>query len=186
MRMTRMIRSTVGAAVILFAGAALAQPPKSTTDLFPIKPGTKWTYKTGDQVVEVKVSDKTVKFNNEDCVQLETSVSGKVVANELYSIKPDGVYRVKVKDDKIDPGIKVLPLPIKSGESWKFNSKVGTQTVTGEFKIKGDKEKIKVPAGEFESVLVEGVELDVAGAKTTVRLWFVKDKGIVKLYYKIS
>ena len=45
---------------------------------------------------------------------------------------------------------------------------------------------MKVPAGEFEAVEVEGVELDVAGAKTTVRLWFVKDKGIVKLYYKIA
>jgi len=183
--MTRAIRMTVGAAVILFAGAALAQP-KSTSEYFPLKPGTKWTYKTGDQTVEVKVSDKTVKFNNEDCVQLETSVGGKVVASELYSIKPDGVYRVKVKDDKIDPAIKVLPIPIKKDEAWKFNSKVGTQTVSGEFKIKNDKEKIKVQGSEVEAVLVEGSEIDVAGAKTTVRLWFVKDKGIVKLYYKIA
>ena len=111
--MTRMIRSTMGAAVILFAGAALAQPPKDTSGYFPTKANTKWTYKTGDQVVEVKVSDKAVKFNNEDCVQLETSVGGKVVATELYSIKADGIYRVKVKDDKIDPGIKVLPIPPK-------------------------------------------------------------------------
>jgi hypothetical protein len=127
-----------------------------------------------------------VKFNNEDCVQLETSVGGKVVASELYSIKPDGVYRVKVKDDKIDPAIKVLPIPIKKDEAWKFNSKVGTQTVSGEFKIKNDKEKIKVQGSEVEAVLIEGSEIDVAGAKTTVRLWFVKDKGIVKLYYKIA
>jgi hypothetical protein len=185
--MTRMIRLMVGATVILLAGAALAQPPKDISfGYFPVKPGTKWTYKAGDQTVEVRVSDKTVKFNNEDCVQLETSVGGKVVASELYSIKPDGVYRVKVKDDKIDPAIKVLPIPIKSGESWKFDSKVGTQRVTGEFKVKGDKEKVKVPAGEFEAVEIEGTELDVAGAKTNVKLWFVKDKGIVKLYYKIA
>ena len=77
-------------------------------------------------------------------------------------------------------------MPVKKGDSWKLNSKVGTQTVTGEFKIKDDKEKMKVPAGEFEAVLVEGVDLDVAGAKTTVQIWFVKDKGIVKLYYKIA
>jgi hypothetical protein len=185
--MTRVIRLMVGATVILLAGAALAQPPKDVAGgYFPVKPGTKWTYKTGDQTVEVRVSDKTVKFNNEDCVQLETSVGGKVVASELYSLKADGVYRVKVKDDKIDPAIKVLPVPVKAGDTWKFSSKVGTQTVSGEFKIKGDKEKVKVPAGEFDSVEVDGTELDVAGAKTTVKLWFVKDKGIVKLYYKIA
>jgi len=182
-----MIRLTAGAAVILLAGAALAQPAKSTSDYFPIKPGTKWVYKAGDQAVEVRVSDKTVKFNNEDCVQLETSVGGKVVASELYSLKADGVYRVKVKDDKIDPAIKVLPIPVKAGDSWKFDSKVGTQRVTGEFKVKGDKEKVKVPAGDFAEVVeIDGSELDVAGAKTSVKLWFVKEKGIVKLYYKIA
>jgi hypothetical protein len=185
--MTRMIRPTVGAMVILFAGAALAQPPKDADGYFPIKPGTKWTYKTGDQIVEVRVADKTVKFNNEDCVQLETSVGGKVVASELYSIKADGVYRVKVKDDKIDPAIKVLPIPIgKNGDAWKFNSKVGTQAVSGEFKVKDVKEKLKIGDKEYETVAIEGSELDVAGAKTTVRLWFAKDKGIVKLYYKIA
>jgi hypothetical protein len=182
-----MIRLTAGAAVILVAGAALAQPPKDAGGFFPIKPGTKWVYKAGDQAVEVRVSDKTVKFNNEDCVQLETSVGGKVVASELYSLKADGIYRVKVKDDKIDPAIKVLPIPFKAGDSWKFDSKVGTQRVTGEFKVKGDKEKVKVPAGEFpEAVEIDGSELDVAGAKTSVKLWFVKEKGIVKLYYKIA
>jgi hypothetical protein len=48
------------------------------------------------------------------------------------------------------------------------------------------KEKIKIGDKEYETVSVEGSELDVAGAKTTVRLHFAKDKGIVKLYYKIA
>jgi hypothetical protein len=184
--MAHAIRLTVGTAVILFAGAVLAQPPKDADGYFPTKANTTWKYKAGDQIVEVKVADKTVKFNNEDCVKLETWVGGKEVASELYSIKPDGVYRVKVKDDKIDPAIKVLQLPIKKGDSWKFNSKVGTQTVTGEFKIKDDKEKIKVGDKDYETVAVEGIELDVAGTKTNVKLWLAKDKGIVKLNYKIA
>jgi hypothetical protein len=184
--MSRVIRLTVGAAVILFAGAALAQPAKDADGYFPIKPNTKWIYKVGDQTVEVKVVGKE-SYNGEECTKIETWVGGKAVASELYSIKADGVYRVKVKDDKIDPAIKVLPLPIgKNGDAWKFSSKVGTQSVAGEFKIKDIKEKVKVPAGEFEAVAVEGNELDVAGTKTTVRLWFVKDKGIVKLSYKIA
>lgn len=185
--MARLIRLSTGAAVILFAGAALAQP-KDADGYFPTKANTVWKYKAGDQTVEVKVSDKTVKFNNEDCVQFETWVGGKMVASELYSVKADGVYRVKVKDDKIDPPIKVLPVPIptKAGEAWKFSSKVGTQTVTGEFKVKDLKEKIKVGDKEYEAVAVEGSEIDVAGAKTSVRLWFAKGVGIVKLEYKIA
>jgi hypothetical protein len=184
--MARVIRITAGAVVILFASAALAQPPKDAESYFPIKANSTWKYKAGDQIVEVKVSDKTVKFNNEDCTSIETWVGGKMVASELFSVKADGIYRVKVKDDKIDPPIKVLPVPLKKDEAWKFNSKVGTQTVSGEFKVKADKEKIKVGDKEYEAALIEGGELDVAGAKTTVRLWFVQGKGIVKYYYKIA
>jgi hypothetical protein len=185
--MLRATRLVVGAMVVLFGGAALAQPPKdAATEYFPLKPKTKWTYKVQDQNVEVQVTG-TEKFNNEDCAKVETTVSGKVVASELYAVRADGVYRVKVKDDKIDPPVKVLALPVKKDASWEVKSKVGNnQTVSGTFKIKDDKEKIKVMDKDAEAVLVEGVDLDVAGTKTTVRLWLVKDKGIVKLSYKIG
>jgi hypothetical protein len=184
--MLRVMRLAVGAAVVLFAGAALAQPPKDADGYFPLKPGTKWTYKVGDQNVEVKVADKTENFNNEVCTKVETLVNGKVVASELYAVRPDGVYRVKVKDDKIDPGIKVLALPAKAGTSWDFKSKVGQQSVSGSFKITNEKDKLKIMDKDVEAVVVEGSELDVAGTKTTVKLWFVKDRGIVKLTYKIQ
>ena len=187
--MLRAIRLTVGAVVVLVAGVALAQPPKEAPNAegyFPLKVKTKWTYKVMDQTVEVVVAG-TEKFNNEDCTRFETMVNNKVVASELYSVKADGVYRVKVKDDKIDPPVKVLAIPVKKDSSWKVNSKVGTQTVTGEFKIKDTKENVlKVAGMDIETVLVEGVDLDVAGTKTTVRTWFAKDKGIVKLSYKIQ
>jgi hypothetical protein len=184
--MVRVMRLAVGAVVVLFAGVVLAQPPKDATDgLFPIKPKTKWTYKVQDQTVEVVVSG-TEKFNNEDCTKVDTLVNGKVVASELFSIKPDGIYRVKVKDDKVDPPVKVLALPAKSGTAWEVKSKVGNQNVSGTFKITNDKAPIETKAGKFETVAVEGIDMDVAGTKTTVKLWFAKDKGIVKLSYKIQ
>src|SRR5262249_23302806 len=123
----------------------------------------------------------------EECTKVDTLVNGKVVASELFSVKPDGVYRVKVKDDKVDPPVKVLALPIKKDASWEVKSKVGTQNVSGTFKITDDKAKVETKAGKFENVVaVEGIDLDVAGTKTTVKLWFAKDTGIVKLQYKIQ
>ena len=113
-------------------------------------------------------------------------VNGKVVASELYQVKADGIYRVKVKDDKVDPPVKVLAVPVKKDAAWDVKSKVGTQTVSGSFKVIDDKAKLEVPAGKFDAVLVEGKDLDVAGTKTTVRVWFVKDKGMAKLSYKIN
>ena len=182
--MSHAIRLIVGAAVVLVGGVALAQP-KDTDVYFPLKVGTKWTYKVGDQNVEVKVVGNE-KFGSDDCSKVETSVNGKVIASELYTVKADGVYRVKVKDVKIDPPVKVLALPVKKDLAWDIKSKVGQQSVSGAFKIKDDKEKIKIGDKEYETVVVEGNDLDVAGTKTTVKLWLAKNTGIVKLSYKIQ
>jgi len=184
--MVRVMRLAVGAAVILFAGAVIAQPPKEADGgYFPLKAKSKWTYKVQDQTVEVVVAGNE-KFNNEECTKVDTLVNGKVVASELFAVKADGVYRVKVKDDKVDPPVKVLELPVKKGASWAVKSKVGNQMVTGTFKVADDKAKLKVMGKEMETVAVEGDDLDVAGTKTTVKLWFAKDVGIAKLSYKIQ
>src|SRR5262245_18952698 len=183
--MLRSLRLAGGALVLLVAGTALAQPPKDTDSYFPLKAKTKWTYKVGDQTVEVVVAG-TEKFNNEDCTKVETLVNGKVIASELYSVKAHGVYRVRVKDDKVDPPIKVVALPVKKDANWDFKSKVGQQSVSGKFTIKSENEKIKIGDKEYETVYIEGVDLDIAGTKTTVKLWLAKNIGIVKLAYKIQ
>ncbi|MFO0803801.1 MAG: hypothetical protein U0791_11865 [Gemmataceae bacterium] len=181
--MLRTLRLIAGAAAVLLASTAIAQPPGS--DLFPLKKGSKWVYKVADQEVTVVVVGPE-KFGTEDCVKVDTMVGGQVKASELYSVKADGVYRAKVKEDKVDPAVRILQLPAKKGDSWKIDSKVGTQSVKGEFKLVDDKVKVKVGATEYDAVLVEGKELDIAGTKTSVSQWFVAGKGIVKLSYKIQ
>lgn len=182
--MLRSLRLVIGAAVVLTAGSALAQPPGA--DYFPFKKGTKWTYKVADQKVEVVVVGQE-KFDNVDCWKLETSVNGQVKATELYKVAADGIYRVRVKDEKIDPAVKVIALPIgKKDTAWPVESKIGSQSLKGTFKIKEENTKVKVPAGEFDALLVEGENFEIAGTKATIRQWFVKGKGPVKLVYVIS
>ena len=186
--MLRSIRSVVGAVAVLLGGAALAQPPAgapATSDYYPLKAKSVWTYKVSDKTVEVKVAG-IEKFNNEDCTRLDTYVDGKVQASELVVVKADGVYRVKVKDDKIDPAVRILKLPVKKDESWPVEIKVGSSTVKGTFKVKDEKEKVKTGAGEFDAVVVDGPDLDIAGTKSSVRYWFAAGKGIVKLEYVIQ
>lgn len=180
--MLRAIRSVVGAAAVLFGGALLAQPPKDAAQAegyFPLKVNTKWTYKVGDNSVEARVV-KVDKVGGEDHYQVDTVVGKDTKTSEWYVIRGDGVYRTRVKDDKLDPSVKILALPVKKDAAWDINSKVGTQTIKGTMKLLNDKEKIKVGDVEYETVLVEGKDLDIAGAKTTVRLWLAKGKGIVK------
>ncbi|QJW96821.1 hypothetical protein [Frigoriglobus tundricola] len=184
--MLRAIRSVVGAAAVLFGGVLLAQPPKdaSADGYFPLKKGTKWTYRVGDNDVTVSVV-KTEKVGTEEQYQVDTFVGkdvkvGEAKTSEWYVVRADGVYRTRVKDDKLDPFVKVLPLPVKKGDSWEVNSKLSTQVIKGTLKVVNDKEKVKIQNVDYDTVFVEGKDMDIAGAKTTVRIWFAKDRGIVK------
>jgi hypothetical protein len=179
--MRHAIRLALGFVFLLGAGTALAQPPGTprAADYFPLNKGTKWVYKVGDTEVTVVVAG-TERFNDEDCVRVETRVGSDPKIAEVYTVRPDGVYRVKVKDDLIIPPVKVLPIPVKAGDSWAVNSKLGTQNIKGTLVVKSTRERVMVPAGEFETVFVEGKDLEVAGAKSTVRIWFARNRGIVK------
>ena len=150
---------------------------------FPLKKDAKWTYKVGDNVVEVRVT-KVDKVGPEDFYTVDTVVGKDPKTSEVYVVRGDGVYRTKVKDDKLEPSIKVLELPVKKGATWAVNSKLGTQSIKGNMTVVNDKEKItvKTPTGDvaYDTVFVEGKDMDIAGAKTTVRVWFAKDRGIVK------
>ena len=204
--MMRTLRRWVGAAAVLAAGAALAQQPPAprpptkaetpapakaadpapaaaaTSDYYPLKPKSKWVYKTGDQTVEVEVGAAA----KDGGTTLDTKVNGKTVATEVIAVDGKGVYRTSVKGDKIEPPIKILELPVKKDASWPVDSKVGAQSVKGKFTVKSEAEKVKVPAGEFDTVLVDGPDFDIAGTKTTIRYYFAKGKGVVKLVYEIQ
>lgn len=182
--MLRTIRSMMGAAAVLFGGVLLAQPKDAPADgYFPLKLKTTWTYKVGDNFVEVRVT-KAEKLSGEDFYQLDTVVGKDPKTTETVVVRGDGVYRTKVKEDKLDPPIKVLALPVKKDASWDINSKLGTQTIKGTMKVKNDKEKLTLKGStgdvSYETVFVEGENMDIAGAKTTMRIWFAKNYGIVK------
>ncbi|MCZ2340584.1 MAG: hypothetical protein LC104_02160 [Bacteroidales bacterium] len=181
--MRRMVRLTFGMAAFFVASIALAQ---TTSEFYPLKKDTKWVYKVGDTTIEVKVTEVT----KEGAAKLDTIVNGKTVASEMVEVKPDGVYRTKINTATIEPPVKFLQLkdgkPVAKGANWTVDSKIQQQPVKGKFTITNDKDKAKVPAGEFEAIVVDGPDFEIAGTKTSVKYWFAKDKGIVKLSYSIG
>ena len=189
--MRRLLRPVLGAVMVMAASAAVVAQDKdkaapaaagATTDLFPLKPGSKWTYKVGDnQTIEVKVENVT---SGE--ATLTTLVNGKAVAKESVKVQPDGVYRTKINESAITPPVKFLAIPAKKDNSWAVDSKVQDQAIKGKFTVTDEKEKVKVRDKDYEAVVVNGPEFDIAGTKTAVKYWFAPTKGIVKLSYTIA
>jgi hypothetical protein len=178
--MRRLLRSAVCAAGLFVAcGLVLAQ---DTTDFFPLKAKSTWVYKVGENTITQECSVADAKE-----IKVDTKVSDKVVASESFSVKKDGVYRTKVNGVEIKPEVKILSLPVTDKDSeWKVEGKIQDQSMKGTFKQKGAKEKVKTDAGEFDAVVVDGADFEVAGVKTSVKYWFAAGKGIVKLTYNIA
>lgn len=155
----------------------------ATTDLYPLKAGSKWKYKLGDsQDVEIRV--ESVKDGE---ATLGTYVQTRPVAKETVKVQADGVYRTKINDSPITPPVKILALPAKKDATWTIDSKIQDQALKGKYTIKDEKEKVKAKDGkEYEAVVVDAPDLDVAGTKTSVKAWYSPGKGMVKLSYTIN
>lgn len=181
--MRRTMRLALGAVVLLAASVAMAQ--NASTDYYPLKKDTKWVYKVGETTITVRVSNV-----DDNGATLETLVNDKAVASEVIQVKADGVYRTQINKAKIEPPVLILKLDggkvAAKGAKWDVSAKIQDQPVKGSFTIAEDKEKVKVPAGEFESVVVNGPDFEIAGTKTGVKYWFAQGKGVVKLTYSIA
>lgn len=181
----RFARLTMGVFTLLLGSVSLLaqdlQNTPPTTEYYPSKNKTKWVYKSNDQTIDVEIANV-----EKDGLKLDVKVGNKSVSSEVIEIKLDGVYRSSVKGDKIEPPVKILALPVKKDSKWSVNSKVGTQTVKGDFTIKSDNEPVTVPAGKFDTVLVDGPDFDIAGTKAAVRYYFAKNVGPVKITYEIQ
>ena len=188
----RKLRLVLGSFLLLAASFAIAQTPAgagATSDLYPLIKDSKWIYKVGETTITVKVASTKTEAGATEAV-LETLVNEKAVASETILVKADGIYRSAINKNAITPPVKILELkdgkPAAKGTKWKVESKIQDQPVKGEFTITEDKEKLKVPAGDLDAVVVNGPEFDIAGTKTGVKYWFVVGKGVAKLSYSIS
>jgi hypothetical protein len=182
--MRRMLRIAAGVMVLMTGSFVLAQDA-ATTDLYPLKKDSKWEYKVGESKIVVHVASSDASG-----ATLETLVNDKVVATETIQVKGDGVYRTKINKTDITPPVKILDLDMgkakAAGTEWTIDSKIQDQAVKGKFTIKPS-EKVKVPAKEYENVVVvDGPDFSIAETKTGVKYWFAPGVGIVKLAYSIS
>lgn len=190
--MRRLTRSLFGALLVLagttvvLAQDASTSAKAATSEYYPLKQGNKWVYKVGDTTtIEMKVD----KMEGGEAT-LNTYVNGKQVASESVKVTEEGVTRTKINNTPINPPVKFLALPVKKDNKWKVEStiKVSGQdhAIKGEFTLVDDKAKVKVRDKEYDTVIVDGPEFDIAGTKTSVKYWFSPGKGVVKLTYNIA
>jgi hypothetical protein len=167
--------------LVAAAWAVAAAGQENTPNYYPMKVGTKWTYRlnANGQLEQLGATiARTEKVNDKELYRLESSVGGKVTMSENLSSSAEGVFRHRANGVDATPPICVIKYPVKKGEKWDTDTTLGankfkiSSTVTGE-------EDVEVPAGKYKTVTVE-VNSEAAGMKFTTKYWFAADVGIVK------
>jgi hypothetical protein len=163
-----------------------AADKESPTDLYPLKLGNKWHYRVdggareGTMVIHIA---KIEKIDDQMLARLEGVVRGKTVISEHLASTEKGVFRHRINGIEISPALCLIKYPVKDGESWETEIKVGEEMAKAVCRV--GKDEIEVPAGKYKTVTVK-VDIEQDGAKFTSTYWFVAGVGIVKQTFDIG
>jgi hypothetical protein len=169
-------------AVAMVLVPARAEDKITESAYYPLKVGSTWTYKIADAPagtpsVVMKIT-KHEKVGDVMCARLETFVNDKSMGNEHIAITKDGIVRVSAFGFNADPPIMILKLPAKKGDTWKIESKVGTETLKGEAKV--SEENVSVPAGKYDTIVATAT-ITAGPQKIETTTCFAKNVGIVRM-----
>ena len=121
---------------------------------------------------------KIENIDGKGLARLETVVNGEVKATEHVGVEAGGVFRYRFNGVELTPPVCLLKYPIKDGDTWETETKIGAQQITVSGKEGGQK-NLEVPAGKFDTISAK-IETTVGGNKISNTYWFAPDVGIVK------
>ena len=169
------MRYLLCALVVVLPAASFSQDTSKDAELYPLRKGSKWTYKSGTDNVEVVVKD-VAKVEKEDVYEMVTSINNTPMAAEHVVVRKDGVYRVKIGGLEVKPPMLFLKFPVKKGESWQVASAVGPENLGGKLTI--GETKVKWDNKDVDAITVTGPEMTANGQKMSLSYTFVKDVGM--------
>jgi hypothetical protein len=166
---------------------AKAKAPSGTGDYYPLKVGTKWNYELdAGQPQKGMITSVIAAEENADgkpIARLEVYINGqKAQTTEHLMSNKDGVFRVKINNQELDPPLCILKYPIKAGQKWDTKTTAMRQQLDVTCR-EGAVEDVQVPAGKYKAVpcTIETSQQTPQGAMKIVNTyWFVDDVGVVK------
>src|SRR5260370_31301761 len=166
---------------LVVLGTSTGRSQEMDEMFFPLKLGSKWTYRSGEEKVVVQVGkaeeleitrdkkkDKVKGFN------LKIVTGGRELTDQV-AVLPDGVYRFSVAGKPIIPPLCILKFPIKKGATWTIDSVCKDIPFKGTFTC--DEAEIAVPAfsNKFRAVTTS-----FKNEKMSIEYFFAPKFGLVK------
>jgi hypothetical protein len=186
--MRRFVLCTLAALVLAVPSGQGQQ--KGFASYFPLKLGSKWIYKSGEEKVIVEVAkaetleilrDKKKGKEKVPGVTLKITSAGRELTEQV-AVLDDGVYRFSVAGKEITPPLCILKFPVKKGDTWPVDSVCNEQPIKGAFTC-DVVDDITVPA--FKNPF-QAVRTSFKDPKMSFEYYFAPEYGIVKQHIKIA
>jgi hypothetical protein len=161
---------------------ASAQSPLEQCEIYPLVVGARWLYQSGPLVVQERVA-RHEEVHGELCARVETMFDDRVVSFEHLAVRADGVYRVAISGTPIEPPLRLVALPVKSGDRWNVDSTVSGQRVRGEL-VTSEGTYARRHSGDadqkFKTHRIVGERFRIGSSEMTLEYEFVPRLGKVR------
>ena len=187
---TRLVLACLGLALLACAAPLLPAGDKKPDEkkgterpapnYYPVQEGAAWHFNVTANGNEAKVVNRIAKIEKIDGValgRLEAVVNDKIVATEHVSQTDKGVFRHRYNGAVIDPPLPLLRYPVKAGDKWEGDLKVGADA--GKYDCVASEEEVAVPAGKFKALKVV-INVAEKGNTLSTTYWFVNNVGFVR------
>ncbi len=158
-------------------------PALTQCEWYPLAVGTQWIYSSGPLVLREKVV-RHEALQGESCARIETYAEDRVVHIEHVAVREDGLYRVAIAGKPVEPPLRFLALPPEPGQKWTVDSKIGGQSLQGEFVTSEGAFTVRSPRGDrdntFKTHRVAGEKFLTEGAEISLSCDFVARVGKVR------
>ncbi len=162
--------------------AAVCAAALGAQDYFPLEKGNRWTYRMSDgQTMTTEVTGFE-DVGGVRCAALETTLGPQknvdYIAADAKGVK---AYKISAGGQELvyaAPIVRVK-LPYVQGDTWTASVEQGGVTISTAFESTGG-EKITVPAGTFETIVVRGTISSSAGGQVVAKNWFAAGVGLVR------
>ncbi len=164
-------------------GVPPAQEIAASHEFFPTAIGTQWVYRAGVVEVIERITAHE-RMGTDVCARVESILNGKVISHEHITVRPDGVYRVAVADQPVNPPFRFMKLPLQLDDTWEVKSTVLGQSISGKFQT--SQATVTVPAGKYQTLTTNGTGFLLQDQQLAFTYYFAKGIGKVKQTTRIG
>jgi hypothetical protein len=154
-------------------------------EYYPLKEGNTWTFQgqVGKQYVTIVSRVKgREKIAGKECWAVEMSGVGNPTV-EYLAVAEDGIRRMRVGKQDVDPPVPILRFPLRVGDKWSAKYTAGAEA-EARFEVEGEDE-VTLRLGTFKAYRQV---VTMTSGKETVRtvLWYAKGVGPIRQVLEVG